>query len=659
MDSLSEKARVFESILQKALFVADDFDEDICLRKNHKYDAYLNPYFAELLIRLGWDWRKIANVKHLAYQELCQNYIILLLDNISEFDKSNCSVYARRMKASNLCITIDEQQIRTGSNTWFEEEAHYEKELLTPLLEVGVIIALPMEEPDGRCQTEYVAADKLFWAEQTAETVASRSKAFSLQEKMDLCGTTNNPIARLPYFIDFQRLYLLLLLHKNSLFNKINQQSIWKGILPEEIKWLFSPNIYPRMAEAFSFASKEEQQEMFFYASLLLFHQKGESMTESESYMYYSTFFEFCGTIQLLANDWKNLICVLPTELSENQMERTLEDFAVLLRKKRSELSIDLLSKILVQLGNIDAAFSEYLAETIAGIYFDLCQDYEQLISMLLQDSSLCKMKKLYSIAGRSRDFSKGNRDSFGRPVTRNAYPYCLLENTISIICDRIINSEGVWDGHRLFWDTGWYEQEWNCREPQFFLEVRRKSLNLSLTNTAKYNRYRMEELEHLIYSCLHKPEEKGNVQRVYREEALFLCRNSVLADERSPLAFTDTIYDYLIKFVTDSHMQSFMRQKSVRWFYARHNLFALFLKCEVRLKLKHKGESFACIVEDYTRESIIIRRNKEEYLEEITWNEIDMIYDVNDHRQPPFAVPGFSTQSRAASERKATKKSK
>lgn len=625
LDILSEDVKIFEAILREAKNVGNQSEDEIRLRQNHKYDAYLNPYVAELLIRLNWSWEMITKVEHLAYLELCQNYKERLLKNISD----NYAIPNQGMKAANLCIDIGAKQIETGKNYWLEEDLSYENDQMIPLRGVGVISSSPQQDSDGHYLLQYTAADFLFWAEQVAELLSRRCKVLEFSEKINQCASDEKPISKLPYYFDIQRLFFLLLLQEYDCFDERDSVSISNGILPKEIQCLFSPEVYPRVSESLSFASKEQQQKMFFDASIVFLQRQKKTNNEADSYMYYSTFFEFCSTIQLSGADWSKLILVFPKKLSETLLQRTIEDFSALMKRKTSELSAEILSDLLVHLGNIDAVISDCLAERVASIYCKLYPDPQQLIKQLLSDEGLRGIRKQPTVSG-------NNSNPAEMPawkVSKKTYPYCLFENTISKICDRIISDMGVLQGHELFWSNDWYAKDMD-RNISFFVETRRKALNLSLTNYARHNG--MEELEDLIDHCLKFQGKNKTEQTDSKEEALFLCRNSVLSEERSPFAFTDTIYNFLIDFIKDDSMKSFMSQKNVRQFYARHNLFALFHNCVILLKTKNEEKAFVYNVIGFSRGSITVQRMKkasgitDQSAEEvISWEMVDWIIEI------------------------------
>ncbi len=103
MDNLSAKAKIFESILLNEIgifeqnYASDWSNVEIRLRQNHKYDAYLIPYIAELLIRLEWEWKTISTVEYLSYRSLCKEHKNRLLEKMSEFGENDQNAF------KNLC----------------------------------------------------------------------------------------------------------------------------------------------------------------------------------------------------------------------------------------------------------------------------------------------------------------------------------------------------------------------------------------------------------------------------------------------------------------------------------------------------------------------------------------------------------------------------
>ena len=616
MDELSAKAKIFESILQNEIGTFEHNDAsnwsnvEIRLRQNHQYDAYLIPYIAELLIRLEWEWTTIANVEHLSYRSLCKEHKKQLLENMSVFSTND--PYALK----NLCINLVLMLIDTGRSTWLETDnwkdknIWYDGQSLLPLQQVGVLGEHSTENSSGYNVKEYVTTDNLFWAEQTAEIMVNRSKGLPFEEKLDKCAANEKPVSKLPYFTDIQRLFLLLILEEHV----NNKERNSDDTLLDFIIALTSANLYPLAADSLSFAGEEQVQKTFFSASIKYFRNQVNLENGAKNYyMLISSFYEYCSTIQLSDNNWRELISVIPTTLSGELMKRTLEDLSTLLKRRQSDLNTDILSDILAQLGNVNSDDSDSLAERISQLYFTICKNESELIGILLNNKKLQGIRKVYK----------------RKPY--QSYPYCLAESTISMICDRIVSNKGILKTHELLRNKGWYAQD-RMKNISFFMEIRRKSLNLSLAYYARTNNY-MHDLEEQIRWCLTRPKKDLVARSVYQEEAFYLCCNSVLADERDPMAFTENIYKALESFVKNQSMEYFFKKEGVRRCYARHNLFALFYDCDILLTKKGKRESFECHVIGYCRDSIMIK-NGDGKEKKVKWYNIDRIEEKNHIRK-------------------------
>lgn len=610
MDELSAKARIFESILRENLPKKNDKsvqgNTEILLRENPRYQVYLSPYIAVLLIKLKWTWEYIANVKHLAYRQLCDDYKKRLLDDMSNYGNSEESHYNRYRKIKNQCIMISHQQIETGLSTLDGEDILSDKSLLSSMEGTGVIKNQEEMSDLGRILKVYSSADNLFWAEQAAEIMEILCKELSFKDQLNKCTENGDPVTKLPYFQELRRLYLLSLLEKKKFASEENLDAIDKRHVPEDIAALFSNQLFPLASDAASFASDKELQRFFFSASILYMSTHAEAMDAANAYMFCSTFFEFCGIISLSQEDWYSLVAVFPIALSGILMKRITEDFSALLRKKSSELSAGILSYILNRLGSINADDSDILAETIATQLLSMHPDERSLIISLLKDEQLRNMEK--------------------KPSPRKLYPHCLAESTISKICDEIVSNRGIINAHDLFWNCGWYAQHLGTAIP-FFVEIRRKSLNLSLTNYARI-RDSMDDLEELIKTCFTRTSKDNKVQVVYQEEALYLCRNSVPTDKRSPWEFTESIYTILVGLVHNPSMKPLFERTDVRRFYARHNLFELFKGRKILLQLKGEKNPSPYYVADCSRGSItIINQGKSTT---VSWSEIDTLIEPN-----------------------------
>ena len=615
MDGLSAKAKIFESILQNEIGTFDQNVEsdwnnkEICLRQNHKYDSYLIPHIAELLIRLKWEWKKIANVDHLSYKSLCKEHKEQLLERMADFGKNN------KNALKNLCINLVLMLIDTGRSTWLETEnwndkiKWYDGQSLDPLIHVEVLNEHSIENPLGYSFKEYVTTDNLFWAEQAAEIMAICSEKLSFEEKLAKCAANEKPVSKLPYFSEIQRLFLLLILEEHVVNTERNRDDS----LLNYINALTSANLYELAADSLSFAGEEQVQKTFFSASIKYLRNKDDSKNDAENYILISAFYEYCSTIKLSKKDWCELISVIPTSLSGELMKRTLEDLSTLLKRRQSDLNTDILSYILAQLGNVNSNDSDSLAERISQLYFTICKNESELIGILLKNKKLQGIRKVYK----------------RKPY--QSYPYCLAESTISMICDRIVSNKGILKTHELLRNKGWYAQD-RMENISFFMEIRRKSLNLSLAYYARTNDY-MDDLEKQILWCLNRPKKDLVARSVYREEAFYLCCNSVLADERDPMAFTENIYKVLESFVKDQSMEYFFKKEGVRRCYARHNLFALFYDCDILLTQKGKRESFECHVIGYCRDSIMIK-NGDGKEKKVKWYNIDRIEEKNHIRK-------------------------
>ena len=615
MDELSAKAKIFESILQNEIGTFEQNDAsnwsnvEIRLRQNHQYDAYLIPYIAELLIRLEWEWTTIANVEHLSYRSLCKEHKKQLLENMSVFSTND--PYALK----NLCINLVLMLIDTDRSTWLETDnwkdknIWYDGQSLLPLQQVGVLGEHSTEDSSGYNVKEYVTTDNLFWAEQTAEIMVNRSKGLPFEEKLDKCAANEKLVSKLPYFTDIQRLFLLLILEEHV----NNKERNSDDTLLDFIIALTSANLYPLAADSLSFAGEEQVQKTFFSASIKYFRNQVNLKNGAKNYyMLISSFYEYCSTIQLSDNNWRELISVIPTTLSGELMKRTLEDLSTLLKRRQSDLNTDILSDILAQLGNVNSDDSDSLAERISQLYFTICKNESELIKILLNNKKLQGIRKEY------------------KPKPYQSYPYCLAQSTMSKICDRIVSNKGILKTHELLRNKGWYAQD--RRDISFFIDIRRKSLNLSLAYYARTNDY-MDDLEKQILWCLTQSKKNPVARSVYREEAFYLCCNSIPADERSPMAFSEKIYKVLESFVKNPSMASFLKKDNVRRYYAIHNLFALFEGRDILLTLKNK-EEFLCFVQSYKRDEMTIKYKKEIKSKSVSWYEIDNIEEKNCSRK-------------------------
>lgn len=606
MDELSAKARIFESILWENLPKKNDTsvqgNTGIQLRKDSRYQVYLSPYIAVLLIKLKWTWEDIANLKHLAFRQLCDDYKKRLLDDMSNYGNSEEPHYEKSRRIKNQCITISHQQIESGLSTLNGEDILSDESLLRSMEGVGVIKNQEEEDDLKRILNVYSSADNLFWAEQAVEIMEVRCKEFPFKDQLNKCTENGGPVTKLPYFQELRRLYLLSLLGNKKFASEENWDAIDKGHVPENIAALLSDQLFPLAFDAASFASDEELQRFFFSASILYLATHAGAMDATNAYMYCSTFFEFCGTIPLSEKDWYSLVSIFPTALSGILMKRITEDFSALLRKKSSELSAGILSYILNRLGSINADDSAILAETIATKLFSIYPDERSLIISLLKDEQLCNMEK--------------------KPSLRKLYPHCLAESTISKICDEIVSNRGIIDAHDLFWNCDWYAQHLGTAIP-FFVEIRRKSLNLSLTNYAR-TKGSMDDLDELIKTCFTRTSENNNVQEVYQEEALYLCRNSVPMGKRSPWEFTESIYTILVGLVHVPSMKPLFERPDVRRFYAKHDLFELFKGRKILLQLKGEKNPSLCHVTDCSRDSITIESQGKATI--VFWEKIDTL---------------------------------
>ncbi len=92
-------------------------------------------------------------------------------------------------------------------------------------------------------------------------------------------------------------------------------------------------------------------------------------------------------------------------------------------------------------------------------------------------------------------------------------------------------------------------------------------------------------------------------------------------------MAFSEKIYKVLESFVKEPSMAYFLEKDNVRRYYARHNLFALFERRDILLKLKNK-EEFLCSVQSYKRDEMTIKYKKE--TKSVSWYEIDNIEEKN-----------------------------
>ena len=615
MDNLSAKAKIFESILLNEIgifeqnYASDWSNVEIRLRQNHKYDAYLIPYIAELLIRLEWEWKTISTVEYLSYRSLCKEHKNRLLEKMSEFGENDQNAF------KNLCINLVLMLMDTGRNTWIETDnwkdksIWYKEQLLLSLQQVGVLDVHSTEESSGYTVNKYTTTDNLFWAEQAAESMANRSKEMSFEEKLDKCAADETPISKLPYFTDIQRLFLPLILEEHV----VNTERNHDDTLLDFITALVSAKLYPLAADSLSFAGEEQVQKTFISASIK--YLKNSKNAVKNYYMLTSVLYEYCSTIKLSIEDedWRMLISVIPISLSGELMKRMLEDLSTLLKRRQPDLNADILSCILAKLGNINSDDSDSLAERISQLYFAFSEDESELIDILLKNKKLQGIRKVYK----------------RKPY--QSYPYCLAESTISMICDRIVSNKGILKTHELLRNKGWYAQD-RMENISFFMEIRRKSLNLSLAYYARTNDY-MDDLEKQILWCLTRPKKDLVARSVYREEAFYLCCNSVLADERDPMAFTENIYKVLESFVKDQSMEYFFKKEGVRRCYARHNLFALFYDCDILLTKKGKRESFECHVIGYCRDSIMIK-NGDGKEKKVKWYNIDRIEEKNHIRK-------------------------
>ena len=407
-----------------------------------------------------------------------------------------------------------------------------------------------------------------------------------------------------PFYADLQKLYYQAIIHNEKLFDDAGRSMLLKGKLSENIKALYTTEIYPLAAEAFSYAN-EENKKWFFESGLVV--MKGLTSTDRlNAYGFLSSFLAFCVLIRLSENDWKRLVSAFKPKLTGLQLKNIVYDFSVLLRRKEAEISGELLNYILFRLGNEDADIYEPLAVTLCNMYMKKYPDYIALIRHLLKEQPLCKLRRKY-MTHREKKRMAGKKALPDTVFTsRNVYPYCLLENTISKICTQIIRQYGIKDGHALFLKEGWYAEE-NRGYVPFYVNVRRKSMNLALANFAR-NKNSMEDLEELILECLNYKGTDQNIRQVFKEEALYLCRNSVRAEDHSPYDFTDKIYNHLVEFLEDESMKTLMDSADTKRFYAKHNLFAMFAGCNVTVQLRGKNNRVRGDVSNYTRNTITIK---------------------------------------------------
>ena len=634
MDRLSSDARVFESILRAANSV--ESSEEICLRNNHhQYDAYLTPFVAEILVRLEWKWEELLKTESLVYLDLCQNYKNRKFENLSVFNTSGIPSLEWNQSYNNLCVDIGLYQLKTGLNNWGKDDiAGCSEQVLIPLESEELITKEIVIDSYGHWGNRCTAFDRLFWSEQNAEILINSSDSFGWEEKLNSCTVSSKPdFAKLPYFTDMQQLYYLKLFQKEKLFDASKSQEVAQGTIPENIISLFSTQLYPLAANALSYAD-EDSQKMFFESSLIYLEGIQEHMEKLDTYTFLSSFFEFCGSTTLSEEDWKKMVSKFPTKFTGLLMKNIIQDFSNLLWKKQSELKGDLLGCILAYLGNEDAEVFDPISSMISKLYHEEYPDNSLLIKTLLADKKLRNLGKRYVP---SCNYSVNSRSSEKNKlviVHREVFPYCVAESTISKICNRIIMEEGIIKGYDLFWKNRWYAAHIRDNLP-FFVELRRKSLNLALADCAR-KRNCMYDLETLITRCLNYRGHDPHLKEVYKEEALYLCRNSVLSEDRDPRSFTDKIYEYLTGFVNDRSMSKLMRRKEVRVFYAKHNLFALFNHHNVTLQLNgnrvngNREKVFQCYVMNYTIESITVKTSSQE-VKTINWREIAKIIEKSE----------------------------
>lgn len=629
MNILYSDARVFESILQKANSV--NTTEGICLRIDHKYDAYLTPFVAELLVRLKWKWEDITKAKSLAYLDLCQSYKKRIFENLTIFNKGTISMNEWERICKNLCVEIGWSQLNTGQNFWEKKDISSLTEQSLISLELEEVIKKRFRKDNyGYIIKRYIAIDQLFWSEQTADNLLCYSDSLSWEDKLNACTVSANPvIAQLPYLTDMQRLYYMQIFQKKDMFDLRSREFLAQGIIPENINSLFSTQFYPLAADALSYAG-EESQKIFFESSLIYLKGLQEHMDKLDTYTFTYSFFEFCSATTLSKADWKKLVSYLPTKFTGLLMKNIVKDFSTLLWKKQSELNGDLLGCILAYLGNEDAGVFKPIVDMLSTLYFEEYQDNRLLIKTLLKDQKLRNLGKRYIT---SKDKKKNpNKVEKGQVLItqRDTFPFCIVESTISNICNEIIFDEGIIDGYNLFWSCKWYAEDIKGKLP-FFVDLRRKSLNLALTDHARKMDC-MCDLENVISKCLNYQGNNSHLRKIFKEEALFLCKNSVLAEDRSPWSFTDAIYEHLTAFVNDPSMSDYFKREDIRNFYRKHNLFALFHHQDVIIGVNRVNNKLIhCHIEKYTRDSITVTIENDG-VETIQWYEISYFKEKQAH---------------------------
>lgn len=686
MNKFSSEARVFESIIREKYSV-QSLDE-ICLRKDNKFEYYLTPHVAEIMIGLGWSWEIIQKLTSLLYLRLCEEYLSSKISSFIEYklNKDNLRALDWESTCKNLCIELGLYQLRAGKDIWHEEDCPVVRNNKAVQLEsTGVITVVPEKDSVGRCFRQYIASDKIFWATLNSKILVNDNpSSVSWRDKVLKCiDDSEARYVHLSYYKELQKLYYLRILKDINLSSKELSELSSNRSIPQKYRLFFSSQVFRVVADTILYA--DERSQRYFLKSCMLFLKNRKDMEQKEAYMYLSLIFELFGAIKTTEKDFKDLVFCCKRHLLTVRPSNIITEFANLLIQKRRDISCYTLNYILCNIGNADAAAFEPLSEALCILYFVFFHDdYKALIHFLLNDSGLCVMKKKYRHLNKKKmqrdkeESEKIEKSTFSRQIFthRNSYPYCLLESTISKICDYIVYDSGILDSHSLFWDNGWYEENYDDgKKLPFFIDLRRKSLNLSLTNMARTgnstytddlrrtimnlalsneartdnsslrddlrktslnlaltnkvrtrNRRQINELEILIETCL---EHTGDsfAERAYREEALYLCRNSIYSDEKSPYAFTEKIYNYLIGFIDNPAMEYLMKQEDVQNYYARHNIFRLFNKQIISVALWNKKEVLrGCYVIDSEKASITVR-TKENEIRIIVWDEIRYIH--------------------------------